>query len=307
MTPAVPGPKAQIRAAVRCALDEDLALGDVTTAALFARPLAARARIVTEQRLVVAGIAVVQAVFAELDTAVRLRPYSRDGASVESQAVILELHGDARSLLMGERVALNFLQRLCGIATYTTRFCEAVRGYPCRILDTRKTTPGLRSLEKWAVRLGGGYNHRQSLGDGILIKDNHLALLRMHGIGVAEACRLARDRGPHGARVIVEAESLAQVRDALRGEPDVILLDNMTAGLVRQAVELIKGRALVEVSGGVSLDHAREFAAAGADFLSVGSLTHSAPAASLTMELEPLRRPPPHRPRRTRHGRTRGA
>jgi nicotinate-nucleotide pyrophosphorylase (carboxylating) len=204
--------------------------------------------------------------------------------------VILELHGDARSLLMGERVALNFLQRLSGIATSTARFHEAIRGYACRILDTRKTTPGLRTLEKWAVRVGGGQNHRQSLGDGILIKDNHLALLRHQQLGVAEACRLARERGAHGARVIVEAESLAQVRDALRGDADVILLDNMSPPQVRQAIELIKGRALVEVSGGVSLANAREFAEAGADFLSVGSITHSAPAASLTMEIESLQR-----------------
>jgi len=198
---------------------------------------------------------------------------------------VLVVEGEARSLLMAERVLLNFLQRLSGVATLTARFCQATKGYPTRILDTRKTTPGLRALEKWAVQLGGGFNHRHSLGDGILIKDNHLALLHAQGRSVADACRLARERGPHGLRIIVEAHSLAHVREALAGESDVILLDNMTPAQVRQAVAIIKGRALVEVSGGITLDLAGEMAAAGTDYLSIGALTHSAPAANLSMDI----------------------
>jgi nicotinate-nucleotide pyrophosphorylase (carboxylating) len=186
---------------------------------------------------------------------------------------------------MAERVALNFIQRLSGIATLTARFCEAIKGYPTRILDTRKTTPGLRALEKWAVRLGGGFNHRHSLGDGILIKDNHIELLKSQDKSVTDACRLAREHGPHGLRIIVEAQSLAQVRDALKGHADVILLDNMSPSQVREAVAVIKGRALVEVSGGITLESAREMAAAGADYLSIGALTHSAPAANVSMDL----------------------
>lgn len=195
------------------------------------------------------------------------------------------IEGDGRSLLTAERVALNFMQRLSGIATLTGRFCEAVRGYPTRILDTRKTTPGLRALEKWAVRLGGGHNHRFSLSDGLLIKDNHLALLHAERVGLAQACRQARAAGPHGLKVIVEVQQLGEVKEVLSGEADVILLDNMTPSQVRQAVGRIKGRALVEVSGGITLANARDMAMAGADFLSIGALTHSAPASDLSLDL----------------------
>jgi nicotinate-nucleotide pyrophosphorylase (carboxylating) len=280
-----PPSRQDIRPAVRLALAEDLALGDATTTALFPMPLRAKSTIVAHQRLVVAGIAVAREVFAEVDPAIRVTRTVEDGSKAEHNATIVVAEGDARSLLMAERVALNFLQRLSGIATLTARFCEVTKRYPTRILDTRKTTPGLRALEKWAVRLGGGTNHRHSLGDGILIKDNHLALLRARGQSVTDACRLARERGPHGLRIIVEAQSLAQVREALQGNADVILLDNMTPAQVREAVGVVKGRALVEVSGGITLDIAGDMAAAGADYLSIGALTHSAPAANISMDI----------------------
>jgi len=189
---------------------------------------------------------------------------------------------------MAERVSLNFLQHLSGIATLTARFCQAVRGYRVKILDTRKTTPGLRALEKWAVRLGGGRNHRHSLSDGILIKENHLALA---GHDVASACRLAREGAAHGLKIEVEAQTLDEVRAALDGQADIILLDNMDVPSIRTAVDLIKGRALVEVSGGVTLATVREIAAAGPDFISIGALTHSAPAANLSMDILPLSSP----------------
>jgi nicotinate-nucleotide pyrophosphorylase (carboxylating) len=275
--------------AVQAALEEDLALGDATTAALLPAAFPARGTVRAHHPMTVAGIAVAQCAFAEVDSSVRVVQSVRDGAQVRSGSTVLVMEGDARSILMAERVALNFLQRLSGTATRTARFREAVRGYRVRILDTRKTTPGLRALEKWAVRLGGGHNHRLSLADGVLIKDNHLAVLRARGLGVADACRTARERAPHGLKIEVEAQTLDDVRAALDGCADIILLDNMDIPTIRKAVGLIKGRALIEVSGGVTLANAREIAAAGPDMISIGALTHSAPAADLSMDITPVR------------------
>ncbi len=284
----IPPPAQQIRLAVRAALDEDLSLGDVTTAALFPDPLLGRGTILAHESLIVAGVVVARLVFSEVDESLQILQSLQDGRRAEAGSSVLTLEGDARSILMGERVALNFLQHLSGIATLTAQFREELRGYNTKVLDTRKTLPGLRALEKWAVRLGGGVNHRQSLGDGILIKDNHLALLRSQGIGVAAACRQVRERCAHAQRVIVEVQSLEQVKEALDGGADVLLLDNMTPESVREAVEVVKGRAMVEVSGGIRLDTAAVMAAAGAQALSVGALTHSAPAANLSLDLVPL-------------------
>jgi nicotinate-nucleotide pyrophosphorylase (carboxylating) len=235
--------------------------------------------------MTVAGVAVAREVFLTVDPALRITKSVTDGSVVKPDRQVLVVQGDVRSLLMAERVAVNFLQQLSGIATLTAQYCAAVRGYPTRILDTRKTTPGLRTLEKWAVALGGGKNHRFSLGDGVLIKDNHLAALRSTGVDVAGACRLARAGAPHGLRIEVEAKTMQEVREALAGKADIILLDNMSPALVRQAVALIKRRALVEVSGGMTLQTVAAMAEAGADFISVGALTHSAPAANLSMDL----------------------
>ena len=282
---------ADIRSAVRRALDEDLRGGDVTTSALFPAPLHARGTIVAHESVTAAGVAAARYTFLAVNRTVKIVRSVRDGAKVERGSPVLVVEGDARSLLMAERIALNFLQRLSGIATLTAHFREAVRGYRVKILDTRKTTPGLRALEKWAVRLGGGRNHRYSLGDGVLIKDNHLAVLRTQGLGLAEACRTAREHAPHGLKIEVEAQTLQEVRHAVDGGADIILLDNMDVPSIRSAVDLIKGRALVEVSGGVSLANIREIAAAGPDFISIGALTHSAPAANLSMDIVLLSRP----------------
>jgi len=273
---------------VRRALVEDLAFGDVTTMALFSQPHPARASIVARHSMIMAGIAVAREVFLSIDPSLRIIKALPDGHAASTADSVLIVEGDGRSLLMAERVALNFMQRLSGIATLTRRFCDAIRGYPTRILDTRKTTPGLRALEKWAVRLGGGHNHRFSLSDGLLIKDNHLALLHAERVGLAQACRQARATGPHGLKVIVEVQGLAEVKEALEGEADVILLDNMTPSQVRQAVGRVKGRALVEVSGGITLANAKDMAMAGADFLSIGALTHSAPAVDLGLDLRAI-------------------
>ena len=277
-------PSALVRELVLRALREDLVHQDVTTDALFDRSISARATVVSEEPddLILAGLDVAFGVFAEVDPDLIRRAEYADGDRLSSRAVILTVQGDGRSILKAERVALNFLQRLTAIATLTAKFCDAVKGTPVRILDTRKTTPGLRALEKWAVRLGGGQNHRFGLGDGILIKDNHLALADGD---VAAACRRAREHAPHGFRIEVETRTIEDVRQALHGKADIILLDNMSPAMIRNALDVIKGRALVEVSGGVNLANIREIASAGPDFISIGALTHSAPAANLSLDL----------------------
>jgi nicotinate-nucleotide pyrophosphorylase (carboxylating) len=277
-------PAAAIRRAVRLALEEDLGQGDVTTSALFPSAVPARARIIAQQPLVVAGMAAAVQTFLAVDASLTLAVLKKDGAQALNRETLLRIEGDGRSILMAERVALNFLQQLSGIATLTQRFRRAVNGRVA-ILDTRKTLPGWRAIQKWAVSLGGGTNHRSSLADGILVKDNHLRLLR-HKHGIIEACRLTRQRGPSGMQIIMEAESLKEVAQAVAGQADIILLDNMTPAMVRKAMRLIDGRALVEVSGGITLDNVRAMAAAKPDRISIGALTHSAPAATMTLELE---------------------
>lgn len=286
----IKAPVADISRAVRLALQEDLPHGDVTTAVLFPSPVPARARIVAQQSLVVAGLAAALHVFRAIDPSLVLSIHRRDGDMAQDGDCLLQIEGDGRSILTAERVALNFLQHLSGIATLTSQFCDAVHGYPVSILDTRKTTPGLRALQKWAVLLGGGTNHRPSLSDGILIKDNHLALLRRTAKPIKTACRKASAKAPCGMTVIVEVESLAEVKQALTEQVDIILLDNMTPAMVRHAVKLIKERALVEVSGGITLNNVRAMAEAGPDRISIGALTHSAPAATLSLVLEPQQR-----------------
>ncbi|HET7439551.1 MAG TPA: carboxylating nicotinate-nucleotide diphosphorylase [Nitrospira sp.] len=279
-------PADDIRRAVRQGLEEDLGHGDVTTSALFTSAVPARANIIAQQPLVVAGMTAAVQTFLAVDSSLTLSVLRKDGFQAKHGETLLRIEGDGRSILMAERVALNFLQHLSGIATLTHRFCQAVRGYPVAILDTRKTLPGWRSLQKWAVALGGGINHRRSLGDGILIKDNHLVLLNQRE-AVREASRLAKITAPTGMPIIVEVESLKEVTQALAGMADIILLDNMTPAMVKKAVRLIKKRALVEASGGINLNNVRAMAAAGPDRISIGALTHSAPAATISLELYP--------------------
>ena len=273
---------------ITLALQEDIAQGDITTQILIPSGANTRAIILAKQVLTVAGIPVLQKVFETIDPSVSVHIASEDGIHAEPGQVIATLEGDSQSILTGERVALNFLQHLSGIATRTRQFCEAVKEYPTKILDTRKTTPGLRSLEKWAVTCGGGTNHRMSLNDGILIKDNHLAILNAQGINITLAFRMAKANAPAGIQVCVEIESLGDIEPALAGQADILLLDNMTPELVRKAVILIKGRAIIEVSGGITLENVREFAAAGADCISIGALTHSAPAVDISLDIDSL-------------------
>lgn len=278
-------PAADIRRAVRQGLQEDLGEGDVTTSTLFSSPVPARANIIAQQPLVVAGMAAAVQTFVTVDPSLSLSVLRKDGSQAKKGDSLLHIEGDGRSILMAERLALNFLQHLSGIATLTQRFCHAVHGYRVAILDTRKTLPGWRAIQKWAVALGGGTNHRRSLSDGILIKDNHLLLLNQNE-AVREATRLAKREASTGMQTIVEVESLTEVNQAIAGRADIILLDNMTPAMVKKAVRLIKKRALVEVSGGVTLKNIRAMAAAGADRISVGALTHSAPAATMSLEFE---------------------
>lgn len=243
-------------------------------------------RFVSRETLVVSGLEAARAVFGEVDPEVRFTALVDEGDAMRAKIALAEVEGPARSILAAERVALNLLMRLSGIATLTWRYVEAVEGTETAITDTRKTTPGLRVLEKAAVRAGGGTNHRSGLDDGVLIKDNHLALAG----GVAEAVRKVRMRASHLLKVEVEIEDLDQLREALDAGADAILLDNMTPEEVRSAVEIARGRdpgVLIEVSGGIDLETVRRYAGAGPDLISVGALTHSAPAVDITLDVAP--------------------
>lgn len=286
----------QIKSAVRTALQEDMPFGDMTVEALFPSPLLTRATCVAREPMTLAGLAIAREVFNEVDPSLKIKSSYSDGDAVAENTILFTVDGDARSILKGERVALNFLQHLSGVATLTAKYCHAVKGFSTKILDTRKTLPGLRVLQKWAVRLGGGINHRFSLSDGILIKDNHLELVHRQGFGIDEACHLVREHKSHHLKICVEAETLDQVRLALNGQADIVLLDNMTPKMVSQAVKLINGRALIEVSGGITLKNVRRMAAAGANFISLGALTHSAPAMNINMDVTK----PPKQIRRSR-------
>jgi nicotinate-nucleotide pyrophosphorylase (carboxylating) len=276
----------EIQQAVRLALDEDIGSGDATTSATIPEDALASAVLRAREPMTVAGLALAEAAFRQLSTRVHAAPALADGQPAGPGAVLLRLSGPARALLTGERVALNFAQRLSGIATLAARFVEAIRGTQARILDTRKTTPGWRRLEKYAVACGGGCNHRIGLFDMVLIKDNHLAALRdAKPNAVAAAVHRAREAFPE-LKVEVEADTLQQVEQALTAQADMILLDNMDLGHLRQAVTLCQGRAPTEASGGVTLDTVRAIAETGVDFISVGALTHSARAVDIGLDFE---------------------
>lgn len=264
------------------ALSEDIHTGDITTMTVVPESRDIRARIVAKERFVLAGMAVAARVFSLLDGAVSMTQHYSDGAVVGKGAVLAEMQGNAAIILQGERVALNLLQRMSGIATITAQFVAAVQGTKAKVVDTRKTTPGLRVLEKYAVRVGGGTNHRSGLYDGVLIKENHIAAAG--GIGVAVA--RARANVPHTLKIEVETETLAQVVEAVASGADIIMLDNMDLVTMREAVEIIGGKALVEASGGVTLETVAGIAATGVDLISVGALTHSARAMDISLLLE---------------------
>jgi nicotinate-nucleotide pyrophosphorylase (carboxylating) len=271
--------------AVDRALAEDLSGGDVTSAATIAGEQRAVARAVAKAPLVVCGSPVFARSFYRVDPGLRVEERALEGSRAAAGDVLWLVEGSARSILMAERTALNFAQRLSGIATLTRRFADAVpAGARLRIADTRKTTPGLRFLERYAVRVGGGHNHRDCLGSAVLIKDNHIAAAG----GIAAAIGRARAAAPHTSRIEVEVESLAQLDEALASGAEIVMLDNFDAAALSEAVTKARGRALVEVSGGVTLERIAELAAAGVDVASIGALTHSAPAADISLDVERL-------------------
>ena len=277
---------AEIRQAVQFALAEDLGSGDATTLAIVPEAAVAKAVMHAREPLVVAGLAFAEVAFAELSSAIQVERLAKDGQHANAGGILLRLSGPARAILSAERVALNFVQRLSGIATLTAQFVDAVKGTPVQILDTRKTTPGWRRFEKYAVTCGGGKNHRLGLFDLILIKDNHLvALQNEKPNAIAAAVARAREKFPQ-LKIEVEANSLEQAEQAADAGADVILLDNMNPVKLRLAVQKIKGRAQIEASGGVNPANVRAIAGAGVDFISVGALTHSARAVDIGLDFE---------------------
>jgi nicotinate-nucleotide pyrophosphorylase (carboxylating) len=276
----------EIRRAVRAALAEDIGDGDVTTLATVPEGARASAVLRARELLVVAGLDLAEAAFLELSADVRIERTAADGQRAAAGGTLARIAGPARALLGAERVALNFLQRLSGIATWTARFVDAVKGTGAQILDTRKTTPGWRRLEKYAVTCAGGHNHRFGLFDMVLIKDNHLAALQgTSPNAVAAAVRRAREKYPQ-LKIEVEADTLEQVDQAVAAGADIILLDNMDPVQLRQAVERARGRAKTEASGGVTLSNVRAIAETGVDYISIGALTHSAPAVDIGLDFE---------------------
>ena len=275
--------KKETTALVSAALEEDDTKHDITTAATVLSNRRARCRLVARQTGVIAGLPLAVEAFEQLDKAVTIRIEHDDGTFLDPATPVMFLSGHARGLLSAERVALNFIQRLSGIATLTARYVEAVRGTGAHILDTRKTTPLFRKLEKYAVRAGGGMNHRMDLASAVLIKDNHLAAVD-GDIGIA--VKRARAVGPAGLKVEVECDTLDQVKAAIDSGADVIMLDNMRLVEMREAVKLASGQAVIEASGGVSLDTVRRIAETGVNWISVGALTHSAPALDLALDFD---------------------
>ena len=271
---------------VAAALAEDGAHRDVTTLALVPPDQQGRGRLLAKSSGVIAGLPVAAAAFAAMDEEVELVPAVADGAWVEPMTTIGVVSGPLRSILSAERVALNFLQRLSGIATATRALADAVADLPVRVLDTRKTTPGLRALERYAVRVGGGHNHRFNLSDGVLIKDNHIAAARARGLSIADIVREARRGAPHTLRVEIEVTRLEEAQAALAAGADVILLDNMGLPEMAEVVTMVRGRALTEASGGVTLATVRAIALTGVDLISAGSITHSAAALDISLEVE---------------------
>ena len=263
------------------ALLEDIGTGDITSESIVPYGLKAKGIIKTSEEGVVAGLDIVFLVFKKLDSEICFQSKIKDGNKILPGEILAEIVGPARTILKGERVALNFLQRMSGIATITSKFCQQVKDFPVRIFDTRKTTPGLRILEKYAVRMGGGHNHRFGLYDAVLIKDNHIAVAG----GIKSAVNSVRKQISHTVKIEVEVENFSQLQEALKVQVDIIMLDNMDLETIKEAVKMVKGKTLIEASGGITLEKVREIAQTGVDLISVGALTHSVKALDISMEI----------------------
>ncbi len=267
------------------ALKEDVGNGDITTTSLIPENLVAQASLIARENFVLAGMPFARRVFRLMDENVKFKVFKKDGSHVWSGQVLVKIKGNARCLLTAERTALNLLQRMSGIASLTESYINKTKGTGVKIVDTRKTAPGLRFFDKYAVRSGGGHNHRSGLFDGILIKDNHIAAAG----GVRKAIKLARSGAQHMLKVEVEVKNMSQVKDALPTGADIIMLDNMSADKMKRAVEIIKAKnrdIIIEASGKITLDNVSSIAKTGVHLISVGALTHSAPAADISMEVD---------------------
>jgi nicotinate-nucleotide pyrophosphorylase (carboxylating) len=273
----------QLERIIRLALDEDLGPGDVTTDAIVDSCAEGTASLITREEVVLAGLPVFKRVFLRLSSEIEFEEYCEEGDLVPAGKRVCILKGPLSPILKAERTALNFLQRMSGVATLTRAYVVKARASKARVLDTRKTAPGLRWLDKYAVEIGGGFNHRRGLFDGILIKDNHIAVAG----SIARAIELVRKKAHHTLRIEVEVESLAGFEEALDSGADIILLDNMPIEQMKEAVQLAKGRVLLEASGGIGMDSIKAVAETGVDLISVGALTHSAKAADFTLEIVP--------------------
>ena len=266
---------------IRTALDEDIGAGDVTTGAALRGDEAGHAQAMAKVEMVVAGIDVFGEVFLAFDPALNFTQRRRDGEKAEKGDLLAEISGSLASILTAERVALNLFQRMCGIATLTRRYVDQIEGMPAKILDTRKTVPGLRILDKYAVRVGGGYNHRFALYDGVLIKDNHIKAAG----GIGPAVRRVRERIPHTLKIEVEVKNLTELEEALAAGADAVMLDNMELAEMAAAVKRVGGKTPLEASGNMTLERVREVAATGVDLISVGALTHSVAAADISLNV----------------------
>jgi nicotinate-nucleotide pyrophosphorylase (carboxylating) len=271
----------QIERLIRDSLDEDIGAGDLATMSTISAESRGTGLFRAKKDGVAAGLVLLERIFYFIDHRVAVHLRAKDGDQVSPGMVVAEAEGPVRALLLAERTALNFLQRLSGNATLTRKYVEAVQDFPCKVLDTRKTTPGLRTLEKYAVRMGGGTNHRIGLYDAALVKDNHIEATG----SIAEAVKAVRRHAPFMAKVEVEASSLKQVQEAIDAGADVVMLDNMTVAQMAEAVKLVNKRAWIEASGGITLENIREVAATGVDFISSGALTHSAAVVDFNMKI----------------------
>ncbi len=279
--------KADIDRIVGVALEEDAGRGDITGAVLIPPHVRGRASVLVKAQGVIAGLGVAAAVFRHVDSSLVFKTFVKDGKRVRPGDVVAAVSGDVAGILTGERVALNFLQRMSGIASLTARYVHEVRGTKARIADTRKTTPGLRLLEKYSVRMGGGHNHRYDLSDGVLIKDNHIAILRAIGCSLDQIVREAKAKTPPGLLFEVEVNTPEDAVIAARAGADTIMFDNMSPAEMKRAVSMLPKGVRTEASGGINLNTVRAAAEAGVDIISVGALTHSAPALDISLELEP--------------------
>jgi nicotinate-nucleotide pyrophosphorylase (carboxylating) len=278
----------QLNTLIDLALEEDTGGGDITSESLIPAKLQAKTSILAKAEGVLAGVDLAKLVFVKVDPDLKFKVLLKDGVKLKPGNIIATVTGNARSILKGERVALNFLQKLSGIATQTNQYVDLIKDLPVDILDTRKTTPGMRLLEKYAVSMGGGRNHRFNLSDGILIKDNHLATLRAHGMTLREIVGQAKSNAPKGIKVEVEVTNLKEVREAVAAGADVIMFDNMSPAQMRSAVKMVPTTIYTEASGNINIKTVRTVAETGVNFISVGALTHSSKVLDISLEFQPI-------------------